>query len=119
MNDLKTKLLHLTEKYYRVWGDKDIIALQSMLSNDIVLVDPIVGRVEGLENVLIENENIFSECISLAITSQNIYVDYFTNKTIGEIIISCNGKLINVVDIFLFDDRLKIKNIIAYLDTNQ
>ena len=113
----KLTLLALTQQYYKLWENKDIDNIKNMFSKDIVLIDPVVKRIEGLSSVLKVNENIFNSCITIRIIEMNVFVDQFSDTTIGEVKFFDDRRLIEVVDIFSFDGKSKINKIVAYLDT--
>ena len=117
VNKNKDVLLLLTENYYRNWINKDLNKIRLMFSDNIILIDPTIKTAEGIESVLEINRMIFRSCEKLNIKELNIFVDHFTSTTIGEVKLFCDKKLVEVVDIFSFDENMKIKKIVAYLDT--
>lgn len=117
MQSDKKLLFSLTQEYYKFWENKDIGKLESMFSDSIILVDPIINKVEGLFSVLEINKAFFGNCKTLRIIELKIYVDYFSNSSIGEVKFYIDDKLIEVVDIISFDEKMKIIKIVAYLDT--
>ena len=112
----KEDLLALTQRYYKLWENKDLSGLKDMFSNDVVLIDPVVKKVEGIDAVLAVNSDIFNGCKTLKIIEKNVYVDCLSDTSIGEVKLLYDTKLIGVVDIILFDQARKISKIVAYLN---
>ena len=113
----KEKILLITKQYYTFWEKKDLCSLKSLFSDNIILVDPIVKIAAGLSSVIKVNEEIFNGCKIIKIINQMIFVDHYTNTSIGEVKFYYDDKLIEVVDIFSFNEKIQIDKITAYLDT--
>lgn len=59
----------LTEKYYNYWGNQNIAKLRYLLSDNIILIDPVIKKAEGIEAVLAINNNIFKSCKAIEIVA--------------------------------------------------
>ena len=102
----------LANKYFELFGKKDIEQIAEMFSEEIILNDP-NGFSTGINEVLDTTQNIFN-------SAKNIHIDiiflYTENQTVIaelEIIIDTND-LIKIVDILKFDELGKIESISAY-----
>ena len=51
--------IELTKDYIEYFNNKDLVGLRNLLCDKVVLEDPVVKRVEGIDNVLFEINNIF------------------------------------------------------------
>lgn len=106
-------LKNLTQNYIKAFNDRDLKAVALLLTEDFVLEDPAVKRIEGKEACLKAVEGIFSSCSNLEFKAKNIFED-------GEYsFIEFSLKLDEVelfgVDILHWQDG-KIKELRAYLD---
>lgn len=111
------EIYKLTNKYFDNFEKKDIAALSDMFDDNIFLFDPIIKRIDGKSSVIKANKKIFDSCSKIQFTKKNIYVDQSKMVASGEVEFYCDKTKINVVDIITYNEDLKIKSIIAYLDT--
>jgi len=105
--------IELTKDYIEYFNNKDLVGLRNLLCDKVVLEDPVVKRVEGIDNVLFEINNIFKSCNILSFKAKNIYQDH--NITIVEFILKIDNNTLKGVDIIEWKDS-KIKQLRAYLD---
>lgn len=112
----KDELYNTTEKYFHAFEMKDIECITNMFASDIVLKDPYVKEVKGLNTVLDIYSDIFHNCVSITIEKIAIFVDCFSATAVGEIELYCGITKIEVVDIIEYTSDGKIRKITAYLD---
>lgn len=106
-------LKELTLNYIKAFNSKNIEDISQLFTNDFVLEDPVVKRIEGKEKVLEAIKNIFDSCNVLEFTSKNIYLD--NNTTIIEFILKLDDTILTGTDIIEWEDN-KMKELRAYLD---
>jgi hypothetical protein len=116
---IKNEILEIAQLYFFYFEKKDINSLSKLFSKEIILFDPIVKSVVGIENVLLANREIFRSTNTITIISKRIFIDHFTNTIIAELKIDFDKKIVNVVDIITLDSENKISSITAYLDSKQ
>ena len=114
----KSEIIELGNKYFLYFQNKDILSLKNIYSKKIILSDPIIKEVIGIENVLKVNRDFFKSSKKIKLYQKKIFVDYYTNTMIAELVIHFNKKIIKVVDIIEFNSNKKIKKITAYFDSN-
>lgn len=115
----KSEIIELGEKYFSQFENKDISSLKNFYSEEIILFDPIIKNVSGIENVLLVNSIFFEKTKKIIIKSKKLFVDYYSNTLIAEIEIQFDNNLVNLVDIIEFNSNKKIIKITAYLDSQQ
>ena len=103
----------LTEKYISAFSNQDLDAISNMLTDDFVLEDPIVKRLEGKTAALEAISNIFKGCSQIKFFAKNIYQD--GNTTIIEFVLILDTTRLDGVDILNWRDG-KIYELRAYLD---
>ena len=107
------KIKLLTELYSRFFRDRNIAALSAMLSDESVLCDPNVGRIEGKQNVLEFVNKIHNENPSLDFAPINIVASCCLS--IIEFTIKLSSGTISGVDLVEWNDY-KICNLRVYLN---
>jgi limonene-1,2-epoxide hydrolase len=106
-------LRELTKQYIEAFNNKDIQRVAQLLTDDFVLEDPVVKRVEKKSEVLKSIQNLFDSCIKLSFEAKNIYRD--NQITIIEFILKLDETVIIGTDIIEWEDN-KMKELRAYLD---
>ena len=106
-------LKKLTQEYIKAFDNKDIEAVSLLLTEDFILEDPVVKRIEGKENVLKAILGIFDSCNTLSFSSKNIYEDAKT--TIIEFTLKLDDTILTGTDIIEWENN-KMKELRAYLD---
>lgn len=106
-------LRDLTKHYVEAFNSKDLKKIAELVTNDFVLEDPVVKRIEGKKEVLKVIENIFNSCITLSFSAKNIYKD--NNTTIIEFILNLDDTTLTGTDIIEWENN-KMKELRAYLD---
>ena len=104
----------LTRKYAEAFAAKDLQTIASLLTDDFVLEDPAVIRVEGKSKALVEVRKIFdSNPGKFVFTAKNIYVSGQTS--IMEFVLQLESVVLKGADIIEWrGDR--ICELRAYLD---
>jgi hypothetical protein len=102
----------LANKYFELFGKKDIEQIAEMFSEEIILNDP-NGFSAGINEVLETTQNIFNSAKNIHIDVISLYTENQTVIAELEIIIDTND-LIKIVDILKFDELGKIESIRAY-----
>ena len=98
--------------YFQMFSDKNLKGLKKLLDDDIVLIDW-ENQVKGLENVILQFENIFKKFNSIEIINKTIVAENLNIS--AEIEITFDKKIsIYVTDWLKFSKNLKIKSISAY-----
>jgi hypothetical protein len=115
----ENKILELGEQYFSCFVSKDLTSLKRLFSPKIKLFDPIIRNIEGIDNVLLANEKIFSSSEEIKINQKKLFVDYFSKILVAELEICFDLNILNVVDIIEFDSSGKIISIVAYFDSRQ
>tara|TARA_B100001248_G_scaffold260684_1_gene249622 strand:- start:25157 stop:25492 length:336 start_codon:yes stop_codon:yes gene_type:complete len=104
----------LTKDYIEAFNNKSIDNIVSLFSDDIVLEDPVVKRLEGKDKVVAAVRNIFDGCKALSFTSKNIY-ETINGQTMIEFILILDDTKLEGVDILEWNND-KITELRAYLD---
>ena len=102
----------LANKYFELFGKKDIEQIAEMFSEEIILNDP-NGSSNGINEVLNTTQNIFNSAKNIHIKIKELYAEDRTVVAEIEIFIDAND-LIKIVDILKFDELNKIKSSKAY-----
>lgn len=106
-------LRKLTKNYVEAFNNKDIKTVSDLFSNDFVLEDPVVKRIEGKKNSVEAVENIFNSCEKLSFEAKNIYIE--NQITIIEFILIIDNTILTGTDIIEWENN-KMKELRAYLD---
>ena len=106
-------LKQLTEQYITAFDQKKIHAVANLLSDTVVLEDPVIKRLEGKSSVINFVTGLFNDCSTLSFSAKNIFVD--GNTTIIEFILIIDDLELKGTDIIQWDGVL-IAEIRAYLD---
>ena len=106
-------LKELTQKYIESFTSKDFDKCAKLFTEDFVLEDPVVKRIEGKEEVLKAIKGIFDSCTTLDFSAKNIYQDNQT--TIIEFILKLDDAVLMGTDIIEWEGN-KMKELRAYLD---
>ena len=106
-------LKELTQKYIEAFTSKDLNKCAKLFTEDFVLEDPVVKRIEGKEEVLKAIKGIFDSCTILDFSAKNIYQD--ENTTIIEFTLKLDDTILMGTDIIEWQDN-KMKELRAYLD---
>ncbi|MBT5491117.1 nuclear transport factor 2 family protein [bacterium] len=106
-------LKELTQKYIESFTSKDLDKCAKLFTEDFVLEDPVVKRIEGKEEVLKAIKGIFDSCTTLDFSAKNIYQDNQT--TIIEFILKLDDAVLMGTDIIEWEGN-KMKELRAYLD---
>ena len=113
--------MDIVEEYFDAFFRKDIPAISSMLDDQIVLQDPVVGRVSGKNNVLGIYEKIFEE-FDIEINIKRTYskTDLLFAVEFSLVLIDKhkNSTFVDGVDLIELSEQ-KIISIRAYLDTSE
>ncbi|WP_430428594.1 nuclear transport factor 2 family protein [Maribacter litoralis] len=109
---MNLNLISLTEEYIDAFSNKDLKKVATFLTDDFVLEDPIVIRVEGKSKALGKIGELFTSCKTLSFTQKNIYGQ--NNMTIIEFILKIDSQTLQGVDILEWNGN-KIKELRAYL----
>ncbi len=99
------------KRYFQYFSEKNIKDLSDMFSEDIILKDWDI-ELEGKEEVVAGNKNIFNVVSKLNVEVHNI--SQVDNRIYAEITVFADNETIPVIDIIDFDNESKIKSIIAY-----
>jgi ketosteroid isomerase-like protein len=104
------KIELLIKNYFSAWSKKDINKLESMFSDNVVLIDWDIS-VNGKNNVLKTNKDLFSSVKKIDLQIVNLC--YNESVAIAELNITIDGQILNVVDIIELEAGL-IKEIRAF-----
>ena len=115
----KTKLVELGNLYFHCFENKDLSTLEKLFSDEIILFDPIIKKVEGIKNVLKANLDIFNSANKIVVNIKKMFADVNSDTIIAELEIHFDNNIVNVVDIIEIDIYGKIKSVTAYLDSRQ
>lgn len=108
----KQLLKYLTKSYFSSFGNRQIVNIEKILSEDVTIHDWMVEK-NNKPQVLDYIQNIFNTVETIKITPINIFVE--NNTVIAEIKIELNESITeNVVDIITFNKGNKISKIKAY-----
>ena len=113
----KSEIIELGNKYFLYFENKDIFSLKNIYSKKIILSDPIIKEVIGIENVLKVNRDFFKSSEKIKLYQKKIFVDYYTNTMIAELVIHFDKNIVKVIDIIEFNSDKKIIKIKAYFDS--
>ena len=106
-------LLELTKSYIEFFDKKDLDSVARLLTNDFVLEDPVVKRVEGKQKALEKIKEIFDSTKKLSFCAKNLFQE--GNTTIIEFSLILDDTALFGVDIIEWQEE-KIKELRAYLD---
>lgn len=106
-------LKELTKQYIKAFNNKDLQKCSEFFTENFVLEDPVVKRIEGKEEVLKAIKDIFNSCTNLSFEAKNIYQDNQT--TIIEFILKLDNTILLGTDIIEWEDN-NMKELRAYLD---
>jgi ketosteroid isomerase-like protein len=106
-------LKELTKQYIEAFNSKDLQKCAELFTDDFVLEDPAVKRIEGKNEVLKAIKGIFDSCTTLDFSAKNIYQDNQT--TIIEFILKLDDTILTGTDIIEWNHN-KMKELRAYLD---
>ena len=100
------------ERYFKFFSSKNLIGLESQLSDDVILRDWDIFA-EGKKEVIRANKNIFDSVNSINITLKEFYREDKVAVCLIEIEIN-QSEVIKVIDVIKFNKEFKIKEISAY-----
>lgn len=103
-----------TLDYIACFSNKDLEGLKLILDDRFILEDPVVKRIEGKSNALIEINKVFTSCKELNFTEKNIYI--VASTTIIEFELALDGSILEGVDILEWNKDGKLIELRAYLD---
>tara|TARA_B110000879_G_scaffold198637_1_gene270580 strand:- start:382 stop:723 length:342 start_codon:yes stop_codon:yes gene_type:complete len=103
----------LTQNYIDAFNSKNLKRISEFLTDDFVLEDPVVKRIEGKDKALSAINNIFTSCNNLEFTKRNIYQDNQT--TFIEFILKLDDTVLTGIDIIEWENN-KMTELRAYLD---
>lgn len=103
----------LTEKYITAFSIRDLDGVAALMSENFVLEDPIVKRIDGKVAALEAVAEIFAGCNSLSFNAKRIFQD--GNTTFVEFILQLDATRLEGVDIIDWHDG-KMVELRAYLD---
>ena len=106
------ELIEIVKEYFKLFSKKDINALKSLFSKDIILKDWDIN-VKGINNVIETNEKIFKSVETILVTPIAIYQDGFVLVCEINILVN-NPEKIRVIDIIKFNKNKKIQEISAF-----
>ena len=104
-------LINIAKEYFNLFELKDIDNLKKLFDKHISLQDWEIN-VEGLDNVIEKNIEIFTELDDFELTVNQIYL--IDNIIFAEIDIITGGVKMSVLDKIEFNDNYKIHKITAY-----
>lgn len=105
-------LLNEAIKYFKNFENKNLKNLERQFANDIHLKDWDID-IQGKNNVLIANENIFNQFSDIKIVKHDLIQK--NNKIVAELSICLDNHInLNVIDVLEFDFLNKITKIYAY-----
>ena len=104
-------LINIAKEYFNLFELKDIDNLKKLFDKHISLQDWEIN-VEGLDNVIEKNIEIFSELDDFELTVNQIYL--IDNIIFAEIDIITGDVKMSVLDKIEFNDNYKIQKITAY-----
>ena len=109
-------ILDKSLEYFVTFSEKDIEGLKNMFSDNVSLRDWEIS-VEGIDEVLKANQNIFDSVDTIVVKPIRVW-DFLSqedNVVVAELEIVVNDEeTLLVTDILEFDDDEKIKSIRAY-----
>ncbi len=109
-------ILDKSLEYFATFSEKDIEGLKNMFSDNVSLRDWEIS-VEGIDEVLKANQNIFDSVDTIVVKPIRVW-DFLSqedNVVVAELEIVVNDEVTELVtDILEFDDDEKIKSIRAY-----
>jgi hypothetical protein len=104
-------LINIAKEYFNLFELKDIDNLKKLFDKHISLQDWEIN-VEGLDNVIEKNIEIFTELDDFELTVNQIYL--IDNIIFAEIDIITGDVKMSVLDKIEFNDNYKIQKITAY-----
>ena len=104
-------LINIAKEYFNLFELKDIDNLKKLFDKHISLQDLEIN-VEGLDNVIEKNIEIFTELDDFELTVNQIYL--IDNIIFAEIDIITGDVKMSVLDKIEFNDNYKIQKITAY-----
>lgn len=104
-------LLNIAKEYFNLFKLKDIDNLKKLFDKHIALQDWEIN-VEGLNNVVEKNIDIFIELGDFELIVNQLYL--IDNIIFAEIDIITGGAKVSVLDKIEFNDNYKIQKITAY-----
>ena len=112
MNNYK----NLVENYFKIWNNHNSKELGSLFSENAYLRDWDIF-VEGKQNIINANQNIFNSFPYISIKIENIHISTDTNTVTNEILVKLNNQnndILKVVDIIEYNNNGLIKSLRAY-----
>ena len=106
-------LIELTKSYIEAFDSKDLNKCAELFTEDFLLEDPVVKRIQGKTEVLEAVRGIFDSCDSLTFSAKNIFQDGQT--TVVEFILILDNTMLTGVDIIEWENN-RMKELRAYLD---
>jgi hypothetical protein len=104
----------LLRNYLLAFSEKDIDALESMFSDNIILHDWDI-LATGKQEVLTFNKHIFDSVGNIIINVDNFSEDRTdSNLLFAQLEVIIDNEVINIVDVIKFDKNNKITKISAY-----
>ena len=104
-------LINIAKEYFNLFELKDIDNLKKLFDKHISLQDLEIN-LEGLDNVIEKNIEIFTELDDFELTVNQIYL--IDNIIFAEIDIITGDVKMSVLDKIEFNDNYKIQKITAY-----
>ena len=101
-------------KYFSYFSDKDISKLNSIFSNNILIVDW-ENSLKGKKKAINFNKKIFSKFNKIKVILKEIFYNPNKYAFACKITIKLDRNTLNVIDLIYFNSNLKIKKIEAYL----
>ncbi|MBN4066821.1 nuclear transport factor 2 family protein [Simkania negevensis] len=111
-----TNLIEQTNQYIQAFTSKNLTKVAEFLTEDFVLEDPVVVRVEGKEAALNAIEEIFNANESIDFKAKNIFCD--NNYTIIEFILVLGNNTLKGTDVIRWEGG-KMAELRAYLDLSK
>jgi dTDP-glucose pyrophosphorylase len=106
----------LAERYIVAFANKDVKLISEMITDDFILEDPVLKRVEGKQLALEAIRGIFSSCNKLSFAAKNIYQE--SKSTLIEFLLVLDDKIYEGVDVIEWREN-KIAVLRAYLDVSK
>ena len=114
----KIKKSDMIQEYFMAFERKDLDTIKSMFKNDVILQDPFVGKVEGIESVIQIYKTMFAEnSFNLQLRRRYQRNEYSYAIEFHLVVTDAKGEqtLIDGIDLIEFVDG-KISYLRAYLD---
>lgn len=106
-------LVELTRAYVAAFGAKDLAGVAALLTDDFVLEDPVVVRLEGKTAALAEIAKLFASAERLVLKARNVFQDGAT--TLVEFELQLDATHLCGIDLIEWEGH-KMKELRAYLD---